>query len=526
MRIPGAVYVGEAGRRYLAIYNYQHDVHQRLPSEIEHAGYIGHFAYSRGGRKGGVDVYFLTPNSDLSGRLDQKKTFSIEKINQINGCRVEQYSPQKREAFLSSQELENASRKYNVQAKIALNQPEIKDEVILLTNADIQYFCGNETAKSPEEPRIEIVDKIVPVTRAVRIRPERVLTGGKQWFIPECILEANLDFSKGCISGWVPGENPSFDGKIFTDYWAFMWGECDYCYAERQHKSFPKSIYEFDQEELIRELKGGARLEFGTNIPRGKKIDFLRLGKRTESWTPFTQDEFVSTLEACVQTDTRCIIPTKFLPFDSEIDKLVKRTRSVILYSIGPDEFQKGALEWGRTNDWRIEQAIKYNAAIYLLINGHQPLQKRERKIIETAEKHNLRIQLLPLRYPNKDTCLRMSGESWDLLKNSNPSQKRLELEADYPRASYSTEESHSLILENIHPDWLDIIGNNNEIIRMCHHNAHKSYCGGCFQQKGVIEDRKPIKLKPSFKKPPRRKQIDSENQDKGKDNNHSLFEE
>ena len=247
MKIPGAIYQGEEGRTYLAFYNYQHDVQIRLPPEFRDAEHVAHITYSRGGRKGSVSVFMLhQSHSDLSSILDQKKTFQL----QTQGVQVQEFSPNQNTDFLNLKRLTESPQAYDIQEQLASQSSTIQQEVSLMTRADISYFCGDETAKNPRGPKIEIVDKIIPRTTLVRINPERVLTGGKQWFVPNCILEANIDFSKGCISEWVPGESPSFDGETFVDYWSLRHGECDYCYALRQHKCFPKQSTSLIKQDL------------------------------------------------------------------------------------------------------------------------------------------------------------------------------------------------------------------------------------------------------------------------------------
>jgi hypothetical protein len=44
-----------------------------------------------------------------------------------------------------------------------------------------------------------------------------------------------------------------------------------------------------------------------------------------------------------------------------DIADLAKKTKTTLLASIGFPEFERGALAYGSTNEWRMEQAIKYN---------------------------------------------------------------------------------------------------------------------------------------------------------------------
>jgi hypothetical protein len=264
-------------------------------------------------------------------------------------------------------------------------------------------------------------------------------------------------------------------------------GECEYCYAERQHKSFPKTIYNFDKLQLKAELLGEAKLSFEEpEKTLGKPVKILRFGKRTESWTPFTQEEFIGTLEICAETGTRCIIPNKFLPFSQEVATLLKKTNSSLLYSIGWDEVEKGACMWGANNSFRLEQALKYkeagvNSNIYLLMIGHHPPSKREVDILNFTEfGEKIPIQLLPVRFRSKDLFKKMTGDKFE----EATSEQGILFDEIYKK-SY-VKKGQSLILNDFDSFWINLVKNSKERIRICHHNDEKVYCGRCFQNKNI----------------------------------------
>jgi hypothetical protein len=488
----GGIYHGKDERKYLAVYNFQHDVYIKPPSSFGDIQHLDHFSYKRGNKKGGGDVFLIN-------EIPNDPEVKINKEIRIIGNKAhidEKKLTSKLKIYYQPELLGTVPKMYDIQHQILALPEEIEREVVVMSNADIVYFCGKSTANRHRGSKIERVEKIIPKTEVRYIKPEKVLTGGKQWFIPSCKLQANIDFGKGCISGWIPIKGASFDGKFFTNHLSSPNSECEYCYAKRRHKSFPKTIYEFDKQRLIEELSGKCRLNFDDwESELGKPVDILRFGKRTETGAPFTKNQFIGTLEAMTETGTKGIIPTKYLKYNREITELLKKTNSVVLYSIGDfDEFEKGACIHGCNSKWRLEQAVKYheadaNSSLYLHIIGHKPPGKKENEFLEFAKKHKIKVQLLPIRFPNKDLTERMTGQKWEYLKGgSKRKRNQLMLPAHGDFGSYVFKEK-ILCLEQIHPSWLKMISDNNKEIRMCHHTLDNTYCGGCFQAKGEITD-------------------------------------
>jgi hypothetical protein len=503
----GGIYHGKDGRKYLVLYNFWDDIYTAPPSSFGNIQRVNHFSYRRGNKKGGGDVFLINEIPDNPKVKINKKVMLVEDVVYIE----EKKPTLKPKVYHQSELLETIPETYDIQHQILNLSEEIEKEVILMSNADIVYFCGDDIAKKRRGPKIERVEKIIPKTEVKYIRSEKMLTGGKQWFVPFCKLQANIDFEKGCISGWIPIEGASFDGKFFTNYLSSLNSECEYCYAKKKHKSFPKTIYEFDKQRLIEELSGKCRLDFENwKLEFGKSVNILRFGKRTETGAPITRKQFIGTLEAMLETQTKGVIPTKYLEYNKEVAKLLKKTKSVVLYDVGDfDEFEKGACIHGCNNAWRLEQAVKYheagaNSLFYLLIIGHKAPGKRDMEILRFAEKHKMKVQLLPLRFPNKDLVERMTGQKWEYLKGGpkrNRNQFMLGLD-DY--GSYVFREKN-LCLEIIHPSWLKMIGNNNKGIRMCHHTMKHTYCGGCFQSKGEITGPPPQNINKIYSRTPKR---------------------
>ncbi|MBU1203538.1 MAG: hypothetical protein KKG60_00535, partial [Nanoarchaeota archaeon] len=408
-------YIGEEGRRYLAVYNFNRDIYIKLPPEVN-AKLEAHFKYTFGRKHGAVNVFSLEKNSTPEKQAKLCKDI----ITREEGFHfIDRTWRTQGERFVRKDALEDAVRKYNVDAQILGSLPEkMRNEITTLTLADIVDFCGDNPAKHPVPSCIRKVKKITPVTEAKYINPARYLTRGKQDFVEFCHLQGNYDPTKGCISSWIPAENASFDGKFFRNYWLYIHGECGDCYAKNKHKTPPKNIYKFDRQGLIEDITLGI-LDLEKKTRTGKSVDVIRLGKRVESFVSFNKDVFLEILEIGAELKKRFVIPTKFLPFDKTIKNLISRTQSSILYSVGNfDKFEQGAVLHGCSTDWRLEQAVRYGANLYLNILGHAPPTKKDLQIIGFAKKYKLNIQLIPRRFHDQYWAKEYTGLDWRTLKS------------------------------------------------------------------------------------------------------------
>lgn len=485
MRFPAAIYHGNAGREYLAVYNHWPDISVKLHSLVRGGEHLAHLAYAKGGRESGIDIFFFregVPN--ISWMLDTKKNVSI-----YDGSVIIQDSKKRRRIERTS--LRDANRKYAVHTEMVPSQPSLEEEIMLLARADVAAFCGDKAAKYPGSEFLH-VKRIAPVTEIRRIGPNKngLIEGGKQWYVGVCRLVGNIDFAKGCISGWIPGDGASFSSSMFHNYFLYPWGECVYCYAKDKHLGFPKQIIKFEKKQLLEELSGKAKLIFGSKQEYGRKIEILRLGKRTEAGSQFTLDSLALTLEACAEVGTRGVMPTKFLKFDREIAELMRRTDTSVLYSLGYDEVEQGAVMHGCTNEFRLEQAIKYheagvNSAFYLLIIAHRDPGARELQVLELAEKKGMHVQVLPMRFKSKALARHITGTSWSILKG----ERQHGIPGLVDETGGYKVNSGMLIAQRIHPEWKKILGDNNGRVRMCHHDDIETYCGSCFLGNGCITE-------------------------------------
>lgn len=496
MRDAGGIYQGKDGRGYLAVYNFNNDVFRMLPPDFK-VEPIAHFSYTFGKKEGGVDVFRLLPGAIPK---DMAKIVTGVRPFREGYEIIKDTERKKRRLYVSPSDLENIREKHNIHVQILGNiSQEMQKEIINSTNTDIFEFCEGIEAKVKETPTTLLVDKIISKTKIRYINPTRVLTPGKQDFVPTCYLEANIDFGQGCVSNWVPGDNPSFDGEYFEDYYLYKWGGCDYCYAERSHRTFPKTIYKFDKTKLINELKKDFIIQLGDKkqgIPEikfGKPVKILRLGKRTEPYTPFTRDHFIQTLEACEETKTRGIITNKFLPHDKIISNLTKKTNSTLLFSLCDDNSELGAVMQGFPNKVRMENAIKYkedgcNSIIYLNVPNPVSLSEKEWKIIEQAHNHSLPVQILPLRFKRADVMRKMIGIERRIAVG-HPNM------FDPMAGTYIWEGRQAIPrIDSIDSKLIKMIGKNTEHqIHMCHHDDFQTFCGGCGITSGKIRSTQKV---------------------------------
>ena len=397
MKIPGSIYKDNYG--YFALYNYWPDIYRKAPPLlIKQSDHIAHVSYAFEGKSRGIDIFACRLSENLFNEID------IKRIISRNGSKID------------SAEIDV---KYNIQAEIKQEYLPVLD----LVRKDIRDFA-KKPAKKFGDNRISIIDAIIPKTRIRKVSSKQYLRSGKQDFIPSCSLEANLDFSLGCISGFIPGENAAFDKDFFTNYFLDRIAECSYCYSLFKHQSFSKYLLDIDKAQLIEELTHG-NFTGADGIMRNGKVNVLRLGKNTEAGSKFTIDSLVLTLEACLETGTRVILPTKYLEFNKEIAGLLKKTNSVVLYSItNLDELEQGACIHSCNNEFRLEQARLYkenevNSNIYLHVDlPHEP-NEREHKILAFSKRNNIPIHLLAWRIPSKEIAGKITGSSWNELTNN-----------------------------------------------------------------------------------------------------------
>ena len=488
MKFPGAIYKTSRAE-YLAVYNHWPDISVQLPPDLSSGRHVGHVDYSYGARTKGIDIFsFEGGVPKVSKHLNVDKGFGYNH-NQVVGV----FDNGKRRVDFLSGHTGIVTKHHDIHFTFIEGQGTGEvDELVALTAADVSTYCvgrNSNPAKHPTGTTLNQVQRIIPITTLERVITERngkpyILTGGKAEFVKACILNANIDFGGGCIAGWVPGEDASFDGTTFVNFFLAPWSECRYpCYAIDKHSSFPKNLLNLDPALLKKELMGDCCLDFGSDIPYGKPIPILRFGKRTETGSKYTRDLLLQTLEIMTETKTRGVIPTKFLEFDPTVADLLRRTKSAVLFSRGLDEEEPGAVAHGCTNEWRFEQAMKYreagvNANLYLLVRGHLPPEERELAILEKARYGSkIPIQVLPFVTKSKEAAERLLGLPWDLLKGKKGQKELPDFVNPYAGSYYL--DGGKLRVQRLNPAWR-ALAKDYSGISICHHDPFETDCGGC----------------------------------------------
>ena len=472
--ISGSVYVGNKGT-YIAVYGSFSDIYNISPSS--EAKRIAHISYGFENFRHGIDVFQV--NRDDVGAISNNVNFKRS---------ISAYEIDDKLEILNKA---NINKKQGICYEIIsdIKGTKIEKEILYFAQKDIKDFCKKEAIN--QETKKVYLDKIMPETKVKFVKPKFILQGGKQEFVSSCRLGANIDFSSGCVSSFIPVETEGAYKKGFMYGFIDFLSECSYCYSNYKHRSFLKNMLEIDKEKLKNELEGDCHLDKKNKL--GKKIEVLRLGKRTEAGSKYTLDQLVTTLEVCLETGTKVVMPTKFLDFNYDVAELLKKTKSSLLYSIGWDKFERGACLNGCNNEFRLEQAVRYkkekvNSIIYLLIDAANPPHDREKKILYFAEKNKLPVSLLPIRINSKSIALEITGISW----LANRGQLMLPLnQREAIEGGYDLAKNKDLTVRRINKEWEKLIENNNGNIRMCHHNEDKTWCSACFLEgnKGVIKE-------------------------------------
>jgi len=483
MKFAGRVYVAKGGEAYLAVYSPFEDVYVKdFARGGETPNRVAHARYGYGGARKGIEVFRLNDRFAETERVTLTPAIRHTDLRNDLGMVDSMHAIS-----------------YEVVQSDSLDVNSLMD----FLRQDVLTFChekGYGPAKKPSKRELLSIGEIVPET-AIRYVPHSkefgMLSPGKKEFVAQCKLEANLDFGKGCITSWIPeGNEASFDGKKFRGYWHAPLEECTYCYAGQGHETFAKNIFKHNPERLKEELLGAAKLQYGIDKPVGKKVKVLRLGKRTETGAPFFRETLISTLETCLETGTRVVMPTKMLDFDPEVADLFRRTRSSIFYSMGDSKRETGTLAHGCDDAFKTEQAIKYAEAgvksnYYLMMHGHAKISEREQALIDVALGAGVKIQLLPERFNSRAEFGAATGLDWGIAKGDDSkillSEDSLFEEQDdaYADTYYLTGDNNlSPLHSRMNSDWLNLMKTHPEEISMCHHDTEILKCGTCAMAK------------------------------------------
>ena len=353
---------------------------------------------------------------------------------------------------------------------------ELEGVVKLAALKDIYlHTYGAKLPMIRSEPSFGYVDQIRSDVQLRRELDIRVDPEGKQSFFPGCALDLNLDFAKWCVAA------------VTKDFKLAPWNDCLMCYASYKHEDFP-SVAKVDVSALREQIQMGRAIRTEKGLP----TRFMRLGKRTEAAADIFRDHLLMTFEACEKEGLSIVLPTKFLRYDPEIAEGLKRTNSTLLISLGNDKFEMGPAALGFTNNFRFEQGLLYQEAgvrtvPYSLVDAkledggpeYSPNLLRALKAFK-------QVQILPVRSRHRFTAGQIL-KGWHSLLG--PLGKDL---FGHSIGGYENSRDSTKIAHTVHKSLLDRVGNNDGNVRMCHHNSHTTYCGGCFMSGicGVVEPR------------------------------------
>jgi len=258
------------------------------------------------------------------------------------------------------------------------------------------------------------------------------IVGGKGDIVSSCICKHNLDLSTGCASGNIKG--------IFKRN---STSRCAYCYGRlsNYHKFKPKII----------------NLKLLEKDIRDRKVKILRIGKFTDPGYISLKENLIAVLTLCNTLKVRTIVITKLLEFDKEVAALLKSSNSVLHFSLGYDELEKGANYLGKSNSERLKIAKKYSKfGVKTYLRLIKDVTAKADAISRKAFKNNIPIIITPLRFNNNKLAEEVTNKKISKLK----------------------EESYSRIPGYLNPS---IIHNDYASIkRRCGEIGNKKYCAKC----------------------------------------------
>ena len=188
-----------------------------------------------------------------------------------------------------------------------------KEPVVLYLLLLLMFGCGGQQVEKRVEDGVEVVlnaiepYKIRGQTFSLQLEEVMSLDTEDPEVIGAGLIDINADFfQRSCAALVVDGYYDKF-------------GACDYCYAKGTHKGDPtKRVLTADKKSLVEQIK---------DIRKTRRAEVLRLGKISECGSKMTREQLITTLEACIETGTKVIFPTKFLEFDEELALLMRRAK-------------------------------------------------------------------------------------------------------------------------------------------------------------------------------------------------------
>lgn len=271
-----------------------------------------------------------------------------------------------------------------------------------------------------------------------------------------CLCEWNADISKrGCISqvdGELIEEVILNDGHYAPGNFSIYKKQgrvnkmCWYCYDLRKNSGGvgPKAVDE------------RTRADFEKKNPRE-----IRLGKSTEVGHIYYYHPLMDLLGLCAGKAIAVIFPTKMFPFGmegikqaietrenksgdfliryasqiglptgAELSPKLKAAQVSLMYSIGHNKMEPGAVSQGYPNSWRILQAKQYheqgvNTSLTIVADVTQSLETNTERgfaigeALEAYRKYGINMRIVPLRMNSNIVSLLTTGMPIGRLKDS-----------------------------------------------------------------------------------------------------------
>jgi hypothetical protein len=461
------------------VYNDYADVFRAfpVPNSSFAPEHVVHAVYTRRQGRGSIDVYLIRNSSGLEKELGDNDI----KISSRKGGLVQNLPNSK----LLKRNPENVFS-IDYQRITGINEiwPEIKNMIDYDVAAFNEIKLFNNPKRSHEHGE-KIVQKLIPSTTPNMPR-DAYFFRGKGAFSELCLFDTNIDLSASCTANMNP------EGYYFPE------GDCIYCYASRHHDKPDIKV----QRAVTSEILDHAYAQYKEEMKGQKwRQRVIRVGARVESAAKFQEERLNVLLEWCIVNKKTPIIITKYNQYErgSETVKLAKESKAVMMFSIGRDNMEPGPVLSGFTNEFRIEQAIKYfeagvNARLDVLTDMHVPftlnkeqfLSNEQKLAIEAQQKYGVPIQLLAFRAGSDKVARAFFGKSYKGLKTSEgqlfeKNQEMLEHRVSY---AYTNAGNNELVPEIIHPEILE--GATKGAIGLCAKTGKNEYCSGCGLYKNV----------------------------------------
>jgi hypothetical protein len=262
---------------------------------------------------------------------------------------------------------------------------------------------------------------------------------------------------------------------------------CDYCYSQynnnRQGYLVTDKFDMSDIEKKFIELKKEG--EFREDINGNDRL-FVRVGKNTESASLFNLHHLFELLNLGLKHDISFHIPTKFLPFEESIAKLLRETKSTLGYSFGYEHMETGAMLQGYDFDLRQQNAKKYAdsgviTTLKISLDASVSFEESEknkgqinRHIEFLKQNPNIRRQLIPMRMTKK-LIGEITGKTQEELTTPQLNMFNQCSDVEPGSEKYSISKSNLFTLNNLHSDFLNFFKQD-----ICGTVGKDFYCNSC----------------------------------------------